>query len=148
MSRTSPPPAAAVGQPAPPTEPRGAARSSRSPAAISVPPPSGAIVSDGSRFPFGCFRDIIRLWKDREGASSVAVLARKPTRVVAALPSLRPYRTLHRPIFTGSTTKVNHFRISPEARAQIHPDRYFCAEQWKLGTIARELAATPTPIAA
>jgi len=146
MPRTSPPPAAAVGQQAPPTEPRGAARSSRSPAEISVQHPSGAIARDGSRFPFGCFPGIIRLWKRRCGraSSGVTVLARKPAHVVAALPGLRPHRTLHRPISTRSATKVSHLMTSPETCAQIC--RCFYAEPPKTGPIASELGVHPDAV--
>jgi hypothetical protein len=63
---------------------------------------------------------------------------------VAALPDLRPHRTLHRSISTHSTTKVSHRMISPETRAQIR--RYFYAEHWKIGTIASELGVHPDAV--
>jgi hypothetical protein len=62
---TGPPPAAALRQPALPTEPGGTTRSSRSPAAVPMPPPPTAIGRDGSIFPFDRFPGIIRLWKGR-----------------------------------------------------------------------------------
>ena len=43
-----------------------------------------------------------------------------------------------------STTKVSSFMISPETRAQIR--RYFYAEHWKIGTIARELNVHPDAV--
>jgi hypothetical protein len=49
---------------------------------------------------------------------------------VAALPDLRPRRTLHRFISTHSTPKVSYLMISPETRAQIR--RYFYVEHWKV----------------
>ena len=146
MPRASPPPAAAVRQQTPPTEPRRTARSSRPAAGVPVPPSSSAIARDGSRFPFDHFPGIIRLWMGRCGkaSSGVAVLAGNPARVVAALPDLRPHRTLHRSISTHSTTKVSHRMISPETRAQIR--RYFYAEHWKIGTIASELGVHPDAV--
>ena len=79
-----------------------------------------------------------------EASSGAAVLARKPAGIVAALPDLRPHRTLHRSISTHSTTKVSHLMISPETRAQIR--RYFYAEHWKVGTIASELGVHPDAV--
>jgi transposase len=72
-----------------------------------------------------------------KGSASGAFLA-------AALPDLRPHRTLHRSISTDSTTKVSHRMISPEIRAQIR--RHFYAEHWKVGTIASELGVHPDAV--
>jgi transposase len=63
---------------------------------------------------------------------------------VAALPDLRPHRTIHRPISTDSTPKVSHLMITPETRAEIR--RYFYAEHWKVGTIASELGVHPDAV--
>jgi hypothetical protein len=63
---------------------------------------------------------------------------------VAALPDLRPRRTLHRPISTHSTPKVSHLVITQETRAQIR--RYFYVEHWKVGTIASELGVHPDAV--
>jgi hypothetical protein len=70
--------------------------------------------------------------------------AGNPAQVVAALPDLRPHRTLHRSISTHSTPKVSHRMISLEIRAQIR--RYFYAEHWKVGTIASELGVHPDAV--
>ena len=111
-----------------------------------MPPASEAIARDGSRFHFDRFPGIIRLWMVRYGTapSNTAVLAGNAALVVAALPDLRPPRTLHRSLSTHSTKKVNHRMISPEIRAQIR--RYFYAEHWKVGTIATELGVHPDAV--
>jgi hypothetical protein len=87
-----------------------------------------------------------RLWMGRCGEASfgAAVRAANPAQVVAALPDLRPHRTLHPSISTHSTMKVSHRMISPEIRAQIR--RYFYAEHWKIGTIATELGVHPDAV--
>src|SRR5580704_8028557 len=146
MPRTCPPPAAAIGQPTPPTESRRTARSSRSAAGVPVPSASSATARDGSRFRFDRFPGIIRLWKGRCGraSSGVAARARKTARVVAALPDLRTLRTLHRSISTYSTPKVRYLMISPETRAKIR--RYFYVEHWKVGTIASQLGVHPDAV--
>src|SRR5580692_6446085 len=146
MPRTCPPPAAAIRQPTPPTESRGTTRSSRSAAGVPVPPAATATARDGSRFRFDRFPGIIRLWKGRCGraSSGVAALARKTPHVVAALPDLRPPRTLHRSISAYSTPKVRYLMISPETRAQIR--RYFYVEHWKVGTIASQLGVHPDAV--
>src|SRR6202021_2777749 len=140
MPPTSPPPAAAARQPTPPAESRRAARPSRPPAGIPLPPSSSA-ARDGSRFPFDHFPGIIRLWTDRCFKAPSGAAA-NPAVAVAALPDLWPHRTLHRSISTHSTPKVSpHRMISPETRAQIR--RYFYAEHWRVGTIATELGVHP-----
>ena len=146
MPPASPSPAAASRQQPPPAESRRATRSSR-PSARVPPPLSHATTRDGSRFPFDRFPGIIRLWMGRwrKASSGAAVRAANPTLVVAALPNLRPHRTLHRSLPTHSPKKVSHRMISPEIRAQIR--RYFYAEHWKVGTIASELGVHPTPFA-
>jgi transposase len=79
-----------------------------------------------------------------KASSGAAVLAGNTALVAAALPDLRPHRTLHRSISTHSTTKVSHRMIGPEIRAQIR--RYFYAEHWKIGTIASELGVHPDAV--
>jgi transposase len=51
---------------------------------------------------------------------------------------------LDRSVSTFSPTEVNPFMISPETRAQIR--RYFYAEHWRVGTIARELNVHPDAV--
>lgn len=60
-----------------------------------------------------------------------------------ALPDLRSPWALHQPISTNATQKVQTM-ISAEVRAQIR--RYFYAEHWKIGTIARELGIHPDAV--
>jgi len=109
MPRTSPAPATAQCQSAVPTEPRGAARSSRSSTGIPVSPPATVTRRDGSIFPFGPFPGIIRVWNGpcRRAASGGASFTSDYAGAGAALPDLRPYRALHRSVSTHSTTKVN-----------------------------------------
>jgi hypothetical protein len=73
-----------------------------------MPLASKAIARDGSRFPFDRFPGIIRLWTGRfsRASSGAAVRAADPALLVAALPDLRPRRTLHRSLSTHSTPKV------------------------------------------
>ena len=141
-------PAAAARQPPPPAEPGRPARSSRPPAGVPVPPASSATrvtdqgsLSITSPASFEC--------GTADAARSIAAACTPSWRrnqpvLVAALPDLRPHRALHRSVSTHSTTKVSHLMISPETRAQIR--RYFYAEHWKIGTIARELGVHPDTV--
>ncbi len=71
-------------------------------------------------------------------------LARKASSPVAALRALRPERLLGGPVPTYSTISMAEPMIRPETRAEIR--RYFYAEHWKIGTIARELGVHPDAV--
>ncbi len=71
-------------------------------------------------------------------------LARKAFGPVAALHPLRPERLLGGPFPTYSAIWMAEPMIRPETRAEIR--RYFYAEHWKIGTIARELGVHPDAV--
>src|SRR5438874_982912 len=142
---------AALRQPATSTESGRTARSSRPAAA--VPSAPGASARDGSGFPFDRWPGIIRMWAGGSNPhrSSRPILRRFTPSLAGdasgrldVLPGLWPQRAIHGSVSTHSTTKVSQSMISPEIRAQIR--RYFYAEHWKIGTIARELGVHPDAV--
>jgi transposase len=68
----------------------------------------------------------------------------KAANCISALRGLLPQRPVHRSLPTKSLVGERQQMISPETRAQIR--RYFYAEHWKIGTIARELNVHPDAV--
>jgi transposase len=60
------------------------------------------------------------------------------------LSNLRTRRAFHQSVSTNATEKAIESMITPEVHAQIR--RYFYAEHWKIGTIARELSVHPDAV--
>jgi transposase len=63
---------------------------------------------------------------------------------IPVLRGLPPQGPIHRSLPTKSLVGEKQQMISPETRAQIR--RYFYAEHWKIGTIARELNVHPDAV--
>ena len=102
----SPPLPTPFRQQPPPAERRRQARSSRPATRL---PAAGTGAGDGSRFPFGHFPGIIRVWDVSRNTNPTPSPSRagKTARSVAALPGLRPRRTFRRSFPAHSKTKVS-----------------------------------------
>ena len=112
LPRPSPPLPTPFRQQPPPAERRRQARSSRPATRL---PAAGTGSGDGSRFPFGHFPGIIRVWDVSRNTKSHPdpYRAGKTARSVAALPSLRPRRTFRRSFPAHSKTKVSSIDDPP-----------------------------------
>jgi len=96
----------------------------------------------------------MRLWgAGNENGDRSLRFGRGPRRTASAgeasgsIPPLRRMRTkgpVRRSLPTISAMRKKEHMISPETRAQIR--RYFYAEHWKIGTIARELNVHPDAV--
>jgi transposase len=89
----------------------------------------------------------MRLW-DLGSANNNGPGAAEPDGKTAdcifAVRDLLPQRPVHRSLPAKSLVGERQPMISPETRAQIR--RYFYAEHWKIGTIARELNVHPDTV--
>jgi transposase len=86
----------------------------------------------------------MRLWDIGNGdvhGSDAARPGGETAHCVFALRGLLPQRAIHRSVPAKSLAGERQQMINPETRAQIR--RYFYAEHWKIGTIARELSVHP-----
>ena len=109
---------------------------------------------DGSGFLFDLFSGTIRVWDvgiDR-GSNFIrlqrhfrpAAQAGEAACRIPALCRLRPERPVRRSLPTNFAVWKREQMISPETHVQIR--RYFYAEHWKIGTIARELNVHPDAV--
>jgi hypothetical protein len=146
----SPARAATPCQRPPPAKSRRTARSSRP--ATQISPSSHP--RDGSGFRFDLFSGIMRLWDARNDSGDGFVRFRRGCQTGAPagetagrIPPLRRLRAkgpVRRSLPTISAMHKKEHMISPETRVQIR--RYFYAEHWKIGTIARELNVHPDAV--
>ena len=89
----------------------------------------------------------MRLWDIENGdvrRSDAAKPGGDTARCVFAMRGLLPQRPIHRSVPAKSLAGERQQMINPETRAQIR--RYFYAEHWKIGTIARELNVHPDAV--
>ena len=116
LSRPGPPRPTPPRQQPPSAERRRQARSSRPATRL---PAAGTGSGDGSRFPFGHFTGIIRVWDVSRNSNPAPVPsgAGKTARSVAALPSPRTRRTFRRSFPWDRIIRWGHF-------AEAYPSRY------------------------
>lgn len=86
----------------------------------------------------------MRLWDIGNSGVNGACAAAHGGKTVPVLRGLPPPGPIHRSLPAKSLVGEKDQMISPETRAQIR--RYFYAEHWKIGTIARELNVHPDAV--